>query len=83
MLPLKSESAGTPAFTGDVAVRDGRILFVDSRSEAQSFKGATTRVIDAGGGTVVNMSSTAGQVGYGRRTPYAAAKSANSPLSGP
>jgi NAD(P)-dependent dehydrogenase (short-subunit alcohol dehydrogenase family) len=25
-------------------------------------------------GSIVNMSSTAGQVGYGRRTPYAAAK---------
>jgi predicted amidohydrolase YtcJ len=36
-----------------VAVRDNRIVFVGSRAEAQSLKGAQTRVIDAGGGTLM------------------------------
>jgi predicted amidohydrolase YtcJ len=36
-----------------VAVRNNRIVFVGSRAEAQSLKGAHTRVIDAGGGTLM------------------------------
>jgi len=36
-----------------VAVRDNRIVFVGSRSEAQGLKGTRTRLIDAGGGTLM------------------------------
>jgi predicted amidohydrolase YtcJ len=36
-----------------VAVRGNRILFAGSRAEAQSFKGSGTRLIDAGGGTLM------------------------------
>ena len=35
------------------AVRDGRIVFVGSRQEADALKGASTRVIDAAGRTVI------------------------------
>ena len=35
------------------AVRDGRIVFVGSRQEAQALKGANTRVVDAAGKTVI------------------------------
>ncbi len=35
------------------AVRDGRIVFVGSKSEANALKGANTRVVDAGGRTVI------------------------------
>ena len=35
------------------AVRAGRVVFVGSRQEADALKGATTRVIDAGGKTVI------------------------------
>ena len=38
---------------GAVAVRDDRIVFVGSREEARSFKGENTRVMDAGGGTLM------------------------------
>lgn len=36
-----------------VAVRDNRIVFVGRRADAQAFKGAETRVIDAAGGTLM------------------------------
>jgi len=36
-----------------VAVRGNRIAFVGNRDESQSFKGQGTRVIDAGGGTLM------------------------------
>ncbi len=36
-----------------VAVNGSRILFVGSRAEAQAYKGKTTRVIDAAGGTLM------------------------------
>ena len=35
------------------AVRDGRVVFVGSKSEAAVLKGAGTRVVDAGGRTVI------------------------------
>lgn len=35
------------------AVKDGRVMFVGSRQEAEALKGASTRVIDAGGKTVI------------------------------
>jgi len=35
------------------AVRDGRIVFVGSRQEADALKGSATRVVDAGGRTVI------------------------------
>ena len=35
------------------AVRDGKIVFVGSQREASALKGASTRVIDAGGKTVI------------------------------
>lgn len=35
------------------AVRDGRIVFVGSRQEANALKGASTRVLDAAGKTVI------------------------------
>jgi predicted amidohydrolase YtcJ len=35
------------------AVKDGRVVFVGSRQEADAMKGAATRVIDAGGKTVI------------------------------
>ncbi len=35
------------------AVRDGRVIFVGSRQEADALKGANTRVIDAAGKTVI------------------------------
>lgn len=40
-------------FVDAVAVRDGRILFAGPREEAIAFKGPGTRVIDAGGGTLM------------------------------
>jgi predicted amidohydrolase YtcJ len=40
-------------FAEAIAVRDNRIIFVGSHIEAQSFKGAGTRVIDASGGTLM------------------------------
>jgi len=35
------------------AVRDGRIVFVDSRQEANALKGSATRIVDAGGKTII------------------------------
>jgi len=35
------------------AVRDGRIVFVGSRQEANALKGSTTRMLDAGGKTII------------------------------
>lgn len=35
------------------AIRDGRVVFVGSRQEADALKGASTRVIDAAGKTVI------------------------------
>lgn len=40
-------------FAEAVAVRGNRIIFVGSRADAQSFKGTKTRLIDAGGGTLM------------------------------
>jgi predicted amidohydrolase YtcJ len=42
-----------PRFAEAVAVTNNRIVFVGSRADARSFKGPTTRVIDAGGGTLM------------------------------
>ena len=36
-----------------VATRDGRVIFVGSAREAQALKGASTKVVDAGGHTVI------------------------------
>ena len=40
-------------FAEAVVVRDNRIVFVGDRADAQAFKGAGTRVIDASGGTLM------------------------------
>jgi predicted amidohydrolase YtcJ len=40
-------------FAEAVAVTNNRIVFVGSRSDAQFFKGTSTRVIDAGGGMLL------------------------------
>lgn len=40
-------------FAEAVAVRGNRIIFVGSHADAQSFKGDKTRLVDAGGGTLM------------------------------
>ena len=40
-------------FAEAVAVQGNRVLFVGNRAEAHAFKGSGTRVIDAGGGTLL------------------------------
>lgn len=40
-------------FAEAVVIRDNQILFVGDRTDAQAFKGAGTRLIDAGGGTLM------------------------------
>src|SRR5262249_42962099 len=40
-------------FVSALAVRDGRVAFVGSEREAMVLRGASTRVIDAGGQTVI------------------------------
>lgn len=40
-------------FAESVAVRDNRIVFVGSRADAQSFKGKSTHLVDANGGTIM------------------------------
>jgi predicted amidohydrolase YtcJ len=43
----------SPAYTEAVAIKDGKILFVGSRAEAEKMKGASTKLNDLHGKTLV------------------------------
>jgi NAD(P)-dependent dehydrogenase (short-subunit alcohol dehydrogenase family) len=67
--------AGPTALVEDVDPADwDRCLAVCLTSHFRACRRVAPVMKAAGGGTIVNISSTAGLYGYGRRTPYAAAK---------
>ncbi|MBF9033643.1 SDR family oxidoreductase [Rhodobacterales bacterium HKCCE2091] len=51
-----------------------RVMRIDLQSMFHTTRRATPALRQAGGGSIVNLSSIAGRFGYGMRTPYAAAK---------
>jgi NAD(P)-dependent dehydrogenase (short-subunit alcohol dehydrogenase family) len=67
--------AGPTADVEDVSLEDWRqCLAIDLDSHFLTCRAVVPVMKDQRSGSIINMSSTAGQVGYGRRTPYAAAK---------
>jgi NAD(P)-dependent dehydrogenase (short-subunit alcohol dehydrogenase family) len=67
--------AGPTADVEDVSLQDWRqCLAIDLDSHFLTCRAIVPAMKEQRSGSIVNMSSTAGQVGYGRRTPYAAAK---------
>lgn len=67
--------AGPTADVENVSLDDWRqCLAVDLDSHFLTCRAVVPHLKAQRSGSIVNMSSTAGQVGYGRRTPYAAAK---------
>lgn len=67
--------AGPTADVEDVSLEEWRqCLAVDLDSHFLTSRAVVPRLKEQRSGAIINMSSTAGQVGYGRRTPYAAAK---------
>ncbi len=67
--------AGPTAKVEDVAVDDwDRTIAIDLSSMFYCTRLAVPRIKAAGGGSIVNLSSVAGRLGYALRTPYAAAK---------
>ena len=66
---------GPTAFVEDVTPDEWRdCLTVTLDSHYRTARAVAPVMKRQGAGSIVNMSSTAGQVGYGMRTPYAAAK---------
>ncbi len=66
---------GPTAFVEDVEPDEWRdCLAVTLDSHYRTARAVSPVMKRQGAGSIVNMSSTAGQVGYGMRTPYAAAK---------
>lgn len=67
--------AGPTANVEDVSLHDWReCLSIDLDSHFLTCRAVVPVMKQQRSGSVINMSSTAGQLGYGRRTPYAAAK---------
>ena len=67
--------AGPTADVEDISLDDWRqCLTIDLDSHFLTCRSVVPVMKQQRAGSIVNMSSTAGQVGYGRRTPYAAAK---------
>lgn len=66
---------GPTAFVEDVAVDEWRhCLAVSLDSHFLCASAVASHMKAQGSGSIINISSTAGQFGYGMRTPYAAAK---------
>ncbi|MFP6740729.1 MAG: SDR family oxidoreductase [Alphaproteobacteria bacterium] len=67
--------SGPTAGIEDVAVADwDRTIAVDLNGQFYCARRAVPLIKAAGGGSIVNLASTAGILGYPNRTPYAAAK---------
>ena len=67
--------SGPTAAVEDVAVADwDRTIAVDLNGQFYCARRAVPLLKAAGGGSIVNLSSSAGILGYPNRTPYAAAK---------
>jgi NAD(P)-dependent dehydrogenase (short-subunit alcohol dehydrogenase family) len=67
--------AGPTADVEDVSLEDWRqCIAIDLDSHFLTCRAVVPLMKEQGSGSIINMSSTAGQLGYGRRTPYAAAK---------
>ena len=67
--------AGPTADVEDVTLSEWRqCLAIDLDSHFLTCKAVVPAMKRQRSGSIINMSSTAGQVGYGRRSPYAAAK---------
>jgi len=67
--------AGPTADVEDISVDEWRrCLAIDLDSHFLTARQVVPVMKEQRSGSIINMSSTAGQVGYGRRTPYAAAK---------
>ncbi|MFL6071640.1 MAG: SDR family oxidoreductase, partial [Actinomycetes bacterium] len=67
--------AGPTAAVEDISLNDWRqCLAIDLDSHFLTCRSVVPVMKQQRSGSIVNMSSTAGQVGYGRRSPYAAAK---------
>ena len=67
--------AGPTAAVEDIAVADWeRTITVDLNGQFYCARRAVPLIKAAGGGSIVNLSSSAGIMGYPNRTPYAAAK---------
>jgi NAD(P)-dependent dehydrogenase (short-subunit alcohol dehydrogenase family) len=67
--------SGPTAGVEDVTVEDwDRTIAVDLNGQFYCARRAVPLIKAAGGGSIVNLASTAGILGYPNRTPYAAAK---------
>jgi NAD(P)-dependent dehydrogenase (short-subunit alcohol dehydrogenase family) len=67
--------AGPTADVEDVSLEDWRqCIAIDLDSHFLTCRAVVPVMKQQQSGSIINMSSTAGQLGYGRRTPYAAAK---------
>lgn len=67
--------AGPTAKIEDISVEDwNRTVAVDLNSMFYCIRRAVPLLKRAGGGSIINLSSIAGRLGYPLRTPYAAAK---------
>ena len=67
--------AGPTADLEEVSLEDWRqCIAIDLDSHFLTCRAVVPVMKEQGSGSIINMSSTAGQLGYGRRTPYAAAK---------
>jgi NAD(P)-dependent dehydrogenase (short-subunit alcohol dehydrogenase family) len=67
--------AGPTADVEDISIEQWReCLAIDLDSHFLTCRTVIPVMKEQRSGSIINMSSTAGQLGYGRRTPYAAAK---------
>ena len=67
--------AGPTADLEEISLEDWRqCIAIDLDSHFLTCRAVVPAMKEQRSGSIINMSSTAGQLGYGRRTPYAAAK---------
>jgi NAD(P)-dependent dehydrogenase (short-subunit alcohol dehydrogenase family) len=67
--------AGPTARLEDILIEDwDRTVDIDLNAQFYCARRAIPAIRSAGGGALINISSTAGRLGYPMRTPYAAAK---------